>query len=181
MLRRFLDWLYDAAGAVAAIFLMAIVAIVLGQVILNIVNALGFRLFGQASGFSIPGYAELAGYFLSGSVFLGLAPTLRSGGHIRVGLLISGLKGPARRLVLLWSVIVAGGLSAFASVHMLAMVRESYEFGDLAQGLLPIPLWIPQSLPAAGLLVLAVALADQAVGLLSGDDTDRESVEKYQV
>ena len=41
-------------------------------------------------------------------------------------------------------------------------------FGEVGQGLIKTPLWIPQSGLALGLVVLAIAFVDELVTMLSG-------------
>ena len=45
---------------------------------------------------------------------------------------------------------------------------ESWQFNDMAQGLLPIPIWIPQLSFALGALLLLVAVVDELVLVLRG-------------
>jgi TRAP-type C4-dicarboxylate transport system permease small subunit len=47
--------------------------------------------------FHVPGTDAYAGYLMAGAGFLALAHTLKKGEHIRVTLLLSTLKGRARR------------------------------------------------------------------------------------
>jgi hypothetical protein len=48
------------------------------------------------------------------------------------------------------------------------MTWESYLLNDLSNGILPIPLWIPQSAMALGLVLLTVAMIDELVHVLGG-------------
>ena len=45
---------------------------------------------------------------------------------------------------------------------------ESFTFGEVAQGLLPIPIWIPRASFALGSILLFVALVDELVIVLRG-------------
>ena len=51
---------------------------------------------------------------------------------------------------------------------------DSYRFGDLAQGVLPVPLWIPQTGYAAGLVILLVAVVDEVIAVLGGQPPSYE-------
>jgi hypothetical protein len=55
------------------------------------------------------------------------------------------------------------------------MTYDSYRFNDMAQGVVAVPLWIPQIGYSGGLLILAVALIDELVNVLRGN---RPSYEK---
>jgi len=45
---------------------------------------------------------------------------------------------------------------------------QSYEFNELAQGLLPLPIWIPQMSFALGSVLLLVAVLDEFVIVVRG-------------
>ena len=46
--------------------------------------------------------------------------------------------------------------------------HESWEFNEVAQGLLPLPLWIPQLSFALGSVLLWIALFDELILVLKG-------------
>ncbi len=167
-MRRFLDTLYRASGAVAAAFICAICVVVVLQVGANIVDAAAGWLLGAPFGLLLPSYAEFTGFFLVAATFFALAHALRAGSHIRVTLLIRSLSGRARRVVELWCVGVAAVLSGYFTFYAFRLVRDSARFGDLAVGMVPLPLWIPQSAIALGLVVLTIALVDEFVCLVRG-------------
>src|SRR5262245_17355917 len=89
-MRTCLDALYSGCGALAAIFLALIAALVVAQV------------GGRMAGVLVPGADDLAGYALTASSFLALAPTLRAGIHIRVTLFLRGAPVARRRALELW-------------------------------------------------------------------------------
>ena len=76
-MRRLLDFLYDSAAALAALFMIGL----LGMVLLSIAS----RQFH----FHVPGTDAYAGYLMAASGFLALAHTLKRGEHIRVTLLLN--------------------------------------------------------------------------------------------
>ncbi len=82
-MRKALDRLYDAAAALAALFMVGLLAMVLLSVI-----GRQFHLY-------VAGTDAYAGYLMAGAGFLALAHTLKRGEHIRVTLLLSAL--PRRR------------------------------------------------------------------------------------
>ena len=51
---------------------------------------------------------------------------------------------------------------------VLLFVYESWAFNEVAQGLIQIPIWIPQLSFAAGALILFVAVLDEFVVLARG-------------
>lgn len=167
-MRRLLNRLYLASGALAAFFIVAICVVVLLQVGANLLDAVANVLTGEPVGIVIPSYAEFAGFFLAAASFLALAYTLRRGDHIRVSLLITHLGGGARRLMELGCIAVALAVSAYFAWFMFDLVLESFEYDDVSPGMVPVKLWIPQLSLALGLVVLVVALLDEFVCVAMG-------------
>jgi len=155
---RVFDRLFAACGALAAFFLAGICVLVLAQVV------------GRLLGVAIPSADEFAGYCLSASSFLALGYALRNDSHIRVTLLIDRLPAARRRQVEI--LCIAGGLamSLYLTWFTAEMVYYSVTFGDLTQGLVPIPLWLPQSGMMIGVTVLSLAFVADGARVLRGLD-----------
>ena len=170
MLRKGLDWLYAASGAASAVFLILICGIVSIQIGLRALDNLIYLISGTRYGLMVPSAAEISGFFLAAASFLALAYTLRHGGHIRVNLIIRNLKGPARRMTEIFSLAVAFLLTAFFAWNVLWMVIDSWQFHEVSYGIVPVPLWIPQSSMLIGLVVLAIALLDDLIVVMRGGD-----------
>lgn len=155
-MRQFLDRLYLVSGALAGLCLVLMALLILAQIV------------GRWFGVIIPSTEDFSGFLLAAASFLALAYTLKNGGHIRVNLLIAHLSGRLRtgfEFLALGSALLLVGYAAW-SVSLL--VIESWEFGELTQGYIPVPLWIPQAPMALGLWILLVAVVDELVLLLSG-------------
>ena len=117
---------------------------------------IGARLLG------LPAHSwdEVATFCMAGSAFLGLAATWRAGVHVRMELLISripGAPGRAMQSVALAVTLLACGYFAWYATRFTWL---SYSMNDVSQGLLPIPLWIPQTAMVAGLVLLCLAQAE---------------------
>ncbi|NQV83283.1 MAG: TRAP transporter small permease [Rhodospirillales bacterium] len=167
-MRNTLDTLYRLSGGLAAFFLAAICAIVMAQVGANIIDTIAVAVGAEPFGLVVPAYAEFTGFFLVAATFLALANTLRAGSHIRVTLLIRGLGPAPKRWAEIWCTAVGFAFSAYFSWHAVWMVSDSYTFNDVSAGIVPVPLWIPQSPMAIGLIILTIALADEFVTVLKG-------------
>ena len=139
-MRRALDRLYHASGGVAAFFLAAIAAVVLMQVGANVIDALSRLLTGGPLGLLVPSYADFAGYFLAASSFLALAGTLRKETHIRVFLVVQRLGPRWRRRAEGGASGLGAGLTGYFSWYMAALVLQSWRFGDVSPGIVPVPL-----------------------------------------
>lgn len=155
-LRKWLDRLYLAAGALAGVFLVAIGLLVL----LSIVT----RLLGVYIG----GLTDYAGYAMASASFLALAYTFGKGGHIRVELILEKLTGRRRRLAELWCLAAGTFLAGYLAWFSVKMVRVSHMLGDVSESADATPLWIPQLSMAVGTVLLAVALADRFVCVALG-------------
>jgi len=149
--RRALDALYDGAAALAAVCMVGL----LGFVLLSIL--------GRQLHFHLPGTDAYAGYMMAAAGFLALAHTLKRGEHIRVTLLVSSLKGGARRVVELWALALASLLALLSAFYSARLVWQSWSFNDVSTSNDATPLWIPQLAMAAGTIVLAVAVVDELV------------------
>lgn len=167
-MRRALDTLYRLSGGLAAVFLMAICLIVILQVSANILDTVSTAVTGEPVGLVVPSYAEFTGFFLVAASFLALANTLHGGSHIRVSLLIRGLGPRSRRWAEIWCTAVGLAFTAYFAWYAVWLVVDSHAFNDVSPGIVPVPLWIPQSAMALGLVILAIALADEFVNVLRG-------------
>jgi TRAP-type C4-dicarboxylate transport system permease small subunit len=151
-----LDGLYSVSGAIAAICILLICAVVSLQVIFNIITRL--RLF--EANLTIPSYAEISGYGFAAASFFALAYTLTRGGHIRVTLFLGALGDRVRYVADLFCLLLCGALSAVATFYMAGLNYESFEFGDKSSGLIAVPLWIVQLPLTIGLAIMTIAFAD---------------------
>jgi len=152
--RKALDRLYDAAGYLAAFFMVGILLMVLASVV------------GRLVGFNLRGSDAYAGYCMAAASFLALAHTLKRGEHIRVTLFLDRFGGRLRRPLEIWchlaGVFFCGALAWFS----VRLVYNSRAFNDVSQGNDATPLWIPQLAMALGAIVLLVAMADDLVLLV---------------
>ena len=150
-MRRALDTLYDGAAWLAALSMLGLLVMVL------------LSIAGRQFGFNLPGTDAYAGYLMAAAGFLALAHTLKRGEHIRVTLLLSALRGRARRALELWALAATTALAWLAAFYAARLVWQSRQFNDISTANDATPLWIPQLAMAAGTLVLAIAFVDELV------------------
>ena len=155
-MRRFLDFLYDAAAWAAALCMVGVLAMVLTSIL------------GRQFHFHLPGTDAYAGYAMAAAGFLALAHTLKKGEHIRVTLIIGRLTGGTRRVLEMWSLSVAVLLSGLFAFYACRLVWQSHAFNDMSTSNDATPLWIPQIAMAVGTVLLCVALVDEWVLELRG-------------
>ena len=156
MSRRALDWIFDAAAWLAAGFILAIFVVMVG--------GSAMRMLGLPTG----GSDDIVAWCCAAAGFLAMAHTFRRGDFVRVVLLLDRLE-PGRRRTF---EIVALGIAALFVAYLLwaavQFVYESWDFHDMANGLIAIPLWIPQSSFVLGALLLLLAVADELLTVLKG-------------
>jgi TRAP-type C4-dicarboxylate transport system permease small subunit len=156
MIRRSLDWLYLLAGFAAGGFMILIFVLMMA------LSA------GRPLGVNLPAGDDLVAWSMAAMSFLGLAHTFRSGEMIRVGLLIDRLAGRVRHVIEIVALLIGCGCIAFFTWYAVSMTFDSFVFQDRAQGVLPVPLWIPQLGYAGGLVILLIAFLDELVHVLGG-------------
>ncbi len=150
-MRRALDALYDGAAALAALFMVGLLVMVM------------LSITGRLLHFNLPGVDAYAGYMMAGAGFLALAHTLKRGEHIRVTLLVNSLHGPWKRGFEVWALFAASLLSALTAAYSIKLAWQSHSFHDISTSNDATPLWIPQLAMAAGTLGLAIAFVDELV------------------
>lgn len=163
-----LSLLYRICGGLAAFFLVMIAVLT------------GLSIVSRLMGFTILGLTAYAGYCMAASSFLALAYTFGHGGHIRVSLLLTRLKGRARYWAELWCLAAATFFAGYLAWYSIRMVQVSLKINDISQGTDATPLWIPQIGMAAGSTVLAIAVLDRLVQVARGapivdDDPELQS------
>jgi len=151
------DKLYMTSGYLSGLCILLIMLIILAQIV------------GRFFGFIVPSAEDFSGYALAASTFFGLAYTFREGGHIRVTLVIQRLKHSTRHYQELFILILGLALVSYMTWYCSYMVWESYVFEEVSYGYIPIPLWIPQTPVALGMLGLNLAVLDQLIAVLRGN------------
>jgi TRAP-type C4-dicarboxylate transport system permease small subunit len=165
-LRRFLDRLYDAAGAAAAVCLASIAVVMLAQA--------AMREFG----FLFRGADDIVAWLCAASAFLALGHTFRRGELVRVGIVIDHLPPRVRRPVGIGALFIALAFVVYMAYAVLRFVYESWAFKEVAQGLIQIPIWIPQMSFVLGVLVLLVAVLDEFIVMVGGGKPAFEAAEE---
>ena len=153
---RALDRLYLAAGWLAGLFLL---------VIFGLMMALSL---GREVSLNIPAGDDFAAWSMAAMSFLGLAHTFKSGDMIRVGLLLERLHGRTKQALEVTSLAVGALAIGFFTYYAGAMTYDSWRFDDMSQGVVAVPLWIPQLGVLAGLTILLIAVLDELAAVVAG-------------
>ncbi len=164
-MRRLLDGLYDGAALLAALCMVALLVAVL------------LSIAGRQLNFHISGLDAYAGYLMAGAGFLALAHTLKRGEHIRVTLVVSHLRGPARRALELLALALGLLLALLFAWYSVRLAWQSHAFNDISTGNDATPLWLPQIGMAVGAVVLAIACLDELILEARGQRLQPEAAE----
>ena len=156
MIRILLDGLYRLAGYLAGVFLVVIFLLMMGLSL------------GREIGVNIPAGDDFAAWSMAAMAFLGLAHTFRSGELIRVGLVLDRLNVGARRVAEAVCLLIGAAVIVYFAWYAVHMTYDSWRFNDISQGVVAVPLWIPQLGMSVGLVILAIAFVDELVHVLTG-------------
>lgn len=151
-----LDRLARLSGAASAVSLAAIGVVITAQIVA--------RLAGQ----QIPAADDFAAWAMAASAFLALPYAMRHGDHIRVTLVLQFLPQALHKAFELLASAIGVALAGWAAFHTTMFVYDSWQFDEVAQGMVKVPLWIPQLSMAVGMALLALMLADRLLRCFTG-------------
>ena len=150
-MRRFLDRLYDGAGVAAAIAMAAICVLMLAQAA------------GREAGILIRGAEDIVAWLCAACAFLAVGHTFRSGDLVRVGVFLDRLPERTRWYAELFALGVTALFTAYILWAVTRFVYDSWQFKEVAQGLIRVPIWIPQMSFLIGVMIFFVAVLDELV------------------
>lgn len=155
-MRRWLDRIFLTAGAVGAGFIVLICVLMIAQSVM--------REFGLRTG----AINDVVAWCCAAAAFFSMAHAFKHGDFVRVTLLLESVPPATRRVLEVVSLLVGTVAVSYLAWWACLFTYESWEFNDIAQGLLPIPMWIPQLSFAVGSLLLWLAVVDELVLVLRG-------------
>lgn len=156
--------LYTLSGLLAGLFMILICLLIVAQILA--------RQFGTM----IPSTDEFAAYCMAASGFLALPYALMRGAHIRVELLFRVLPRRSLFAVEVLGNVVGLAISAYLAWYCTLFVLESYEFGEVSSGLLPIPMWLPQLPMVLGTVILVIAMTERLVLVCRGRRFEEQAI-----
>jgi TRAP-type C4-dicarboxylate transport system permease small subunit len=146
--------IYRLSGLLSAAALVLICVLIMAQVI------------ARNLGSTVRDAEEFAAWAMAAAGFLGLPYALHCGSHIRVQVILRyiprSLHHPLEVIVSVIGVLLA----AYLAWYCTAFVIESYQFKEVSQGLIAVPLWLPQLPMALGTILLLVAFGERLVRVL---------------
>lgn len=142
------NFLFAACRVSAGVALVAMIAIVFGEIVSR-------NLFGVSLQLS----EEVAGYLLVAICFLGFVGSYRGGDLMRIEMIYDLIPSHRRMTVDILFDGIALVAILIVNFFTIRFVWSSFTRGTVAPTLLETPLWIPQLFMPIGLSILAVALA----------------------
>jgi TRAP-type C4-dicarboxylate transport system permease small subunit len=155
LLVRALEAVSEAAGSLAAIVVLGLTAFIASAVFCR-----------RVLGAPILAADEISGYGLLAIVFLGLAYTMKAGGHIRADLVLEHVPTRVRCALETAATILALLFSLVLLLGCWGLVAEYYARGTLSFRYLQIPLWIPGTLLVVGAAILPLQLLARLLRLI---------------
>ena len=156
-MRKLLDTLYLVAGGIAALCVCAICALMIGQSVL--------REFGVKTG----AVNDVVAWLCAAAAFLAMAHAFKHGDFVRVTLLLEKLAPKARHRFELVSLACASVAVGYLAWSVTLFTYESWVFKDVAGGILPMPMWIPQMSFLVGAWLFFIAVVDELVIVAGGN------------
>ena len=155
-MRKLLDRIYLAAAYVAACCVLLIMILMVGQSILREMHV------------RTGAVNDVVSWLCAAAAFFAMAHAFKHGDFVRVTLLLEKIPVRAQKRFELAALGVASVAVAYLAYWANRFTYESWLFNDIAQGLLPMPMWIPQLSFALGSILLLVAVLDELVLVLRG-------------
>jgi len=154
--RRFLDALFDWAGRLAALAVLAIFLLMIAGSI------------GRFAAWRVGWVNDYVAWLCAASAFLGMAHSFKNGDFVRVTLLLERLTPRMRVVFETASLAVAAMAIGYLAFWAARFTWESWKFNDIATNLVPMPMWIPQLSFVIGAALFLLAVLDELVIVLRG-------------
>jgi TRAP-type C4-dicarboxylate transport system permease small subunit len=154
--RRALNATFAAAGALAALCIAAVFALMI------------FASVGRLLGWRVGGVNDVVSWLTAAAAFLAMAHAFKHGDFVRVTLLLEAVGARARRALEIAALLIAALAIGYLAFWAARFTLESRQFGDMAGGLVVIPIWIPQVTFVVGALLFWLAVVDELVLVLRG-------------
>ena len=124
------------------------------------------QAFGRTGGVLVRGADDIVSWLCAAAAFLALGHTFRHGELVRVGLWLERLGPRARRVMEIWALTVTALFIAYMLWSVSRFIYESWQFNEVAQGLIKVPIWIPQMSFLVGVVIFFIAVIDELITVL---------------
>ena len=151
---RLLDGLIQGAAALAALCILSICILMVSMSL------------SREFGINLRGADDLIAWLCAASAFLILGQTFQHGGIVRVEIFLGTLNDVWIKRLEIIGLVVMSGFCLFALSAFTLFVYQSWDFNDVSQGQIIVPLWIPQIGTALGCLIFFLAVVDELMRVI---------------
>lgn len=155
-MRRLLDGLFEWTGRLAALCVLAIFVLMI------------YASIGRMVGWRVGWVNDVVAWSCAAAAFLAMGHAFKHGDFVRVTLLLEKVGDGTRRMLEIGSLLVAAIAVGYLAWWATRFTFESWQFHDMAGGMVVIPIWVPQMTFVIGALVLLLAVLDELVIVLRG-------------
>src|SRR4030081_466470 len=122
--------------------------------------------FARIASIPLSGADDIVAWMCAASAFFALGHTFRHGELVRVGLWLDMLGKRCPRSAELFSLAPTPAVVAYMLWAIARFVYDSWQFREVAQGLIRIPIWIPQLSLLLGVMVFFIAVIDELMAVI---------------
>lgn len=155
-MRKAFDWVVTGAGHLAALFVLAIF-------LLMVLAAVG-----RLAEWRVGAVNDIVAWCCAAAAFLAMPEAFKNGDFVRVTLVLEKLPAAARRPLEIASLAIAAVSVAYLAYWAALYTYESWEFNDMATGMVALPMWIPQMSLVVGAVLFTLAVLDELYLVLQG-------------
>jgi TRAP-type C4-dicarboxylate transport system permease small subunit len=155
-LRRSLDFIYRLTGALSAICVFLIFAL---MIVASVARHFDILIIGAN---------DIVAWLCAAAAFFAMAHSFKHGDFVRVTLLLDGTSPRVRRVFETASLLIAAVVVSYLTWWATVYTYESYVFHDMSIGMVAIPIWIPQLSFVIGAWLLLIAVIDELLRVLGG-------------
>lgn len=113
---------------------------------------------------------DLVGYGTAAVIFLSLAYTFISGGHIRVNIILEKLNRNGQRFLEIICTLATASITVLITWFTIRKMLLNFERNVTSTNMYEIPLWIPGAVIVAGLTMLLIILILHLFSCITGSD-----------
>ncbi|WP_454721026.1 MULTISPECIES: TRAP transporter small permease subunit [Cupriavidus] len=147
--KRWLDRLLDLFAVLGALCILGVCLIMI------------LMSFSRETTIIFKGGDDIVAWLCAASAFLVLGQTFQHGGIVRVEMLLEAVSPRQRWWLELLSLAICAVFAGYATWALLSFAWQSWEIGDVSQGQIVVPLWIPQSFAVLGCAGFTLAVLDE--------------------
>ncbi len=120
----------------------------------------------REAGWLFRGADDITAWLCAAAAFLALGHTFRRGELVRMAIVLDRLPAPMRWRAEIFALSITAAFLAYMCWSVIRFVYESWAINEIAQGLLRVPIWIPQLAFIVGIVVFFIAVLDEWVAVL---------------